>query len=194
MGGVDRLSQVRKSYGFDRKSRRYWVRAFFDYAINNAYLLYKHNCRLHDMTPRDLQDIRIDLMKLLIRPGKHRYRPVVPRSPSLGGSVNCSLCHVGEVGLCRRKCRHCMGNTSTTSYHLCLLLLQRSSLRNLMFCRLPQELKFFIINLFTFIFLIPSPLISLYSNLENYVFAHFSQLCGSFCRGEWLQLFKSVKT
>ena len=30
MGGVDyRFSQVRKSYGFDRKSRRYWVRAFF---------------------------------------------------------------------------------------------------------------------------------------------------------------------
>ena len=75
MGGVDRLSQVSKSYGFDRKSRRYWVRAFFqffDYAINNAYLLYKHNCRLHDMTPRNLLDFRIDLMKLLIRPGKHR--------------------------------------------------------------------------------------------------------------------------
>ena len=33
MGGVDRLSQVRKSYGFDRKSRRYWVRAFFQFLI-----------------------------------------------------------------------------------------------------------------------------------------------------------------
>ena len=29
MGGVDRLSRVRKCYGFDRMSRRYWVRAFF---------------------------------------------------------------------------------------------------------------------------------------------------------------------
>ena len=85
------------SYGFDRKSRRYWVRAFFQffyYAINNA-LLYKHNCRLHDMTPRDLLDYRIDLMKLLICPGKHGYRTVVPRSPSWGGSASCSLCHVG---------------------------------------------------------------------------------------------------
>ena len=76
MGGIDRLSQVRKSYGFDGKSKCYWVMAFFQffhYAINNAYLLYKHKCRLHDMTPRELLDIRIHLMKLLIRPGKHRY-------------------------------------------------------------------------------------------------------------------------
>ena len=29
MGGVDRLSQVRKTYGFDRKSKRYWIRPFF---------------------------------------------------------------------------------------------------------------------------------------------------------------------
>ena len=84
-------------------------------------------------------------------------------------------------------------NKSTTSYHLCLLLLQSSSLQNPMFCRLPQELKLFII-LFIFIFIIPSPLISLYSNLENYVCAHFCQLCSSFCWDEWLQLFKSVKT
>ena len=120
MGGVDRLSQVRKSYGFDRKSRRYWVRAFFqffDYAINNAYLLYKHNCRLHDMTPRDLLDFRIDLMKLLIRPGKHRYRTVVPRSPSSGGSASCSLCRVGEVGLRRGKCRHCMDAGINPPHH-----------------------------------------------------------------------------
>ena len=107
MGGVDRLSQVRKSYSFDRESMRYWVRAFFQffyYAINNAYC----NCRLHDMTPRDLLDFRSDLMKLLIRPCKHRYRTVVPRSPSSGGSASCSLCCVGEVGLRRGKCRLCM--------------------------------------------------------------------------------------
>ena len=36
MGGVDRLSQVRKTYGFDRKSKRYWIRPFqfFNYAIS----------------------------------------------------------------------------------------------------------------------------------------------------------------
>ena len=34
-------------------------------------------------------------MKLLIRPGKHRYRTVVPRSPSSGGSA-VALCAVWE--------------------------------------------------------------------------------------------------
>ena len=29
-------------------------KGILDYAINNAYLLYKHNSRLHDMTPRDV--------------------------------------------------------------------------------------------------------------------------------------------
>ena len=48
MGGVDRTDQFRKSYGFDRKSRHSWIRLFFqflDYAVNNAYLLYKHGCK-----------------------------------------------------------------------------------------------------------------------------------------------------
>ena len=31
MGGVDRLSQLRKSYGYDQKSKRYWLRAFFQF-------------------------------------------------------------------------------------------------------------------------------------------------------------------
>ena len=85
MGGVDRLSQVRKTYGFDRKSNRYWVCPFlqcFDYAINNAYLLYKHNCKLFDMPPKELLDFRADLVKLLIRRSWYRKRPVVPQSSS----------------------------------------------------------------------------------------------------------------
>ena len=40
---------------------------FFDYAINNAYLLYKHNCKLFDMPPKELLDFRADPVKLLIR-------------------------------------------------------------------------------------------------------------------------------
>jgi len=46
-GGVD---QVRRTYGFDRKFRHCWLGPFFqffflNYAINNAYFLYKHNCK-----------------------------------------------------------------------------------------------------------------------------------------------------
>ena len=90
MGGVDRLSQVRKSYGCDRKSRHYWVRVIFQFFCFSffQFFLYKHNCRLQDMTPKDLLDFRSDLMKLLIRRGKHRYRIVVPRSPSSGGCAS----------------------------------------------------------------------------------------------------------
>ena len=114
MGGVDRLSQVRKTYGFDRKSKRYWIRPFFQffyYAINNAYLLYKHNCKLFDMPPKELLDFRADLVKLLIRRSRYRKRPVVPQSSSHsrdGVPSGCSLCRVGEVGISRGKCRHCL--------------------------------------------------------------------------------------
>ena len=47
MGGVDRTAYISKTYGFDRKPKRFCLRIFFqffDYAIDNAYLLYKRNC------------------------------------------------------------------------------------------------------------------------------------------------------
>ena len=37
-GGVDRLSQLRKTYGYDRKSKRYWLHPFFqflDYTVRS---------------------------------------------------------------------------------------------------------------------------------------------------------------
>ena len=36
------------------------------YAINNAYLLYKHNCKLFDMPPNELFDFHADLINLLL--------------------------------------------------------------------------------------------------------------------------------
>ena len=114
MGGVDRLSQVRKTYGFDRKSKRYWIRPFFQffyYAINNAYLVYKHNCKLFDMPPKELLDFCADLVKFLIRRSRYRKRPVVPQSSSHsrdGVPSGYSLCRVGEVGISRGKCSHCL--------------------------------------------------------------------------------------
>ena len=55
MGGVDRTDQLRKMYGFDRKSKCYWLRIFFqffDYAVNNAYLLYKHSYIARNICPQ----------------------------------------------------------------------------------------------------------------------------------------------
>ena len=69
MGGVDRTDQLRKSYGFDRKSRRFWLRLFFqffDYSINNAHILYKHSCKRHGIVPKDQLEFRIELVHLLL--------------------------------------------------------------------------------------------------------------------------------
>ena len=41
MCGVDRTAHIRKTYGFERKSKLFWLRIFFqffDYAIDNAYV------------------------------------------------------------------------------------------------------------------------------------------------------------
>ena len=68
---------------------------FFSFLINNAYLLYKHNCKLFDMPPKELLDFCADLVKLLIRRSRYRKRPVVPQSSShsrVGVPSGCSLC------------------------------------------------------------------------------------------------------
>ena len=69
MDAVDIVSQVWKSYGFDRKSKRYWLRLFFqflEYAVNNA-LLYQHDCRRAGMRPVVRKDFRLALIDQLIR-------------------------------------------------------------------------------------------------------------------------------
>ena len=69
MGGVDRTDQHRRTYRFDRKSKRYWLRIFFqffDYAINNAYLLYKHSCHVHKLIAKDLLGFQLELVYLLL--------------------------------------------------------------------------------------------------------------------------------
>ena len=91
----------------------------FYYAINNAYLLYKHNCKLFDMPPKELLDFRADLVNLL-RQSRYRKRPVVPQSlrHSRDGVLRgCSLCRVGEVGISRGKCRHCLDEGRRPVHH-----------------------------------------------------------------------------
>ena len=111
MGAVDIVSQVRKTYGFDRKSKRYWLRLFFqflDYAVNNAYLLYQHDCRRAGMRPVVRKDFRLALIDQLIRkcPIKcTRKRRALESVSSV--VVGCSLSRVSEIGLPRGRCYHC---------------------------------------------------------------------------------------
>ena len=48
MGGVHNTGWLQKTYGYDRKCRRYCFRLLFycvDVAVNNDYILYEHNCK-----------------------------------------------------------------------------------------------------------------------------------------------------
>ena len=112
MGAVDRLSQVRKTYGFDRKSRRYWIRpffTFFDYAVNNAHVLYKHQCASHGIRkPMELLRFRLDLARLLMRDTRCRKR-VHENTDSSSMGCPCELVRVGDMrpSLARGRCYHC---------------------------------------------------------------------------------------
>ena len=77
MGAVDRLSQLRKTYGYDRKSETYWLRVFFqflDYAVDNAFILYKHNCRHFGVKLSKLLEFRLELVRLLLKDKRCRER------------------------------------------------------------------------------------------------------------------------
>ena len=111
MGAVDHLSQTRKTYGFDRKSKRYWIRpfmTFFDYAVNNAFILYKHNCSKHNVRPLVLLRFRLELARSLMKrtPVKRRRTTQVARSDSL--VQVCCLVRVAQIGSVRGRCQHCV--------------------------------------------------------------------------------------
>ena len=112
MGGVDRTDQLRKTYGFDRKSKRYWLRLFFqyfDYAVNNAYLLYKHGYNTHNVCAKDSLGFRLELVHVLLK--------VVGSKPGTGVQKDtkrnaqseqlCELERLAKIGLKRGRCRHC---------------------------------------------------------------------------------------
>ena len=109
MGAVDRLSQVRRTYGYNRKSKRYWLRlfmTFFDYAVNNSFILYKHNCKTFSVKSVELLEFRLELARLLlkdtrIRRGRESARDGDSPSP-------CHLVRVSDVNLQRGRCYHCV--------------------------------------------------------------------------------------
>lgn len=112
MGAVDTTNQRIKSYGYDRKCWRYWFRLFFqmfDLAVNNAYILYKHNCKIFGIEPMTLLSFRLGVAR--------NYLCVSGRkcSSSSGGvSGVCSplagttLVSVDRVGLKRGRCHVCV--------------------------------------------------------------------------------------
>ena len=69
-------------YGFDRKSKCYWLCIFFqffDNAINNAYLLYKRSCHAHRLIAKDLLGFRLELVHLLLEQAELKSGVVIAR-------------------------------------------------------------------------------------------------------------------
>ena len=118
MGAVDRTGQLRKYYGNDHRCKRPWLRIFFhlfDLAVNNAYILYKHNCRLSLIKYKDLFAFRMQLVhRLLDSARKPHKRPCLPRPCPDVASEPCRLVKVENVRLKegkvlkRGKCHHCL--------------------------------------------------------------------------------------
>ena len=116
MGAVDLTDQLIKPYGFDRKSKRCWLRPFlfcFDVSTNNAHILYKHNCKRCGVKPRDLLGFCLELAHLLLQFGD---RSKAQSSVSTGKVQDVSVCYlsrVSDLGLKRGRCHQCLKKKRT---------------------------------------------------------------------------------
>ena len=89
-----------------------WLRIFFhllDFAVNNAHILYKHNCRKDGVRPKDLLAFRLELVHLLLDRTycRKRHRPSNHRSEECSPG-ECRLVRVTDVGLKRGRCNYCL--------------------------------------------------------------------------------------
>ena len=116
MGGVDNTGRLQKTYGYDRKCRRYWFRLLFyfvDVAVNNAYILYKHNCRRMKVKSQVLKWFRLKVIgSLLCTSQVYRCsRSSSVAMVSLGAPLSPRACvrvNVKEVMLPRGRCHYCV--------------------------------------------------------------------------------------
>ena len=91
MCGADRTGQLLKSYAVDRKSKRCWLLIFYqswNYAVNNAYILYKHCCKRFKVKANSSLDFCVELARfILLRSvrGRRRSHLDVRSNRSLNG-------------------------------------------------------------------------------------------------------------
>lgn len=113
MGGVDNTGRMRKTYGYDRKCKRYWFRLFFhflDLTVNNAHLLHKHNCTRVGVKSMTLKHFRLEVIRSLLSVSStcDSLRAIVQsRSDSLPPS-QVKRVSVRSVGVSRGRCQECV--------------------------------------------------------------------------------------
>ena len=77
----------------------FWLHLFFqlfDYAINNAHILYKHSCKRYDVRPKDLLAFRLELLHLLLDEVS-LPKGVTQSSASVGRAQSERVCYLEKV-------------------------------------------------------------------------------------------------
>ena len=108
----------------DRSSKRYWLRIFFqffDYAINNAYLLYKHSCHAHKLSAMDLLGFRLELVHLLLEQAESIRGVVRARKVARDAAQSARVCEFDRVSnivdLKRGRCHYCQIKNKKPQYY-----------------------------------------------------------------------------
>ena len=70
---------------------------FFDYAINNAYLLYKHSCHAHKLSAKDLLGFRLKLVHLLLEQAGPKRGVVRARKVARDAAQSAKVCELDTV-------------------------------------------------------------------------------------------------
>ena len=117
MGGVDLTDQLKGSYGYNRKSKRWWFRLFFhmvDLAVINSFILYRHCYQIHchpplKFMPMSQLQFRCQLADGLVnhfssrkQRGRAVASPVVSLTPS-GHKIQ----DLRQLGVVKGRCEYC---------------------------------------------------------------------------------------
>ena len=83
----------------------------FDYAVNNAYLLYMHSYHAHKLISKDLLGFRLELVQLLLEQAGPKRCVVRACKVARGAAQSARVCELDRVSnivdLKRGRCHYC---------------------------------------------------------------------------------------
>ena len=109
MCGADLTGQLLKSYAVDRKSKRCWLRIFYqlwNYAVNNAHILYKHCCKRSKVKAKSSLRFHVELAWLLLQKSV-RVRRCSHLDVSSSSNLSGGVCCLSGIGLKRGRSHQC---------------------------------------------------------------------------------------
>ena len=123
----------------------FWLRLFFqlfDYAINNAHILYKHSCKRYDVRPKDLLAFRLELVHLLLDE-VGLPKGVRQSSASVGRAQSERVCYLEKVFKIGLKVPSLPAEEqkATSLVLLWMWSLQSEVVQDNLLCRIPPSLR-----------------------------------------------------